>query len=64
MIRLRWPDTKHLFTYWDYRAGAFHQDLGMRIDLVLAGRGVQQRLKATWVDRQAPRAADRATTRR
>jgi exodeoxyribonuclease-3 len=53
VIRLRWPDTKHLFTYWDYRAGAFHQDLGMRIDLVLAGRGVQQRLKACWVDRQA-----------
>ena len=24
------------FTYWDYRAGMFHQDMGMRIDLVLA----------------------------
>ena len=24
------------FTYWDYRAGMFHQDLGMRIDYVLA----------------------------
>ena len=26
-----------MFTYWDYRAGMFHKDLGMRIDLVLAG---------------------------
>ncbi len=25
----------HPFTYWDYRAGMFHKDLGMRIDLVL-----------------------------
>ena len=24
------------FTYWDYRAGMFHQDKGMRIDLVYA----------------------------
>src|SRR6201999_2991949 len=22
------------FTYWDYRAGMFHKDMGMRIDLV------------------------------
>ena len=34
-------------------AGAFHQDLGMRIDLVLAGAAVQQRVRAAWVDRQA-----------
>src|SRR6185437_12500927 len=53
VVRLRWPDTPHVFTYWDYRAGAFHQDLGMRIDLVLAGSGVQRRLAAAWVDRQA-----------
>jgi exodeoxyribonuclease-3 len=35
VVRGRWPD-KRVFTYWDYRAGMFHQDLGMRIDLVLA----------------------------
>ena len=27
---------ERVFTYWDYRAGMFHQDMGMRIDLVLA----------------------------
>ena len=36
VVRDRWPG-KRVFTYWDYRAGMFHQDLGMRIDLVLAG---------------------------
>ena len=24
------------FTYWDYRAGMFHKNKGMRIDLVYA----------------------------
>ena len=42
-----------MFTYWDYRAGMFHQDLGMRIDLVLATDSVAGRVKAAWVDRQA-----------
>ncbi len=42
-----------MFTYWDYRAGMFHQDLGMRIDLVLASDAVSERVRAAWVDRQA-----------
>jgi exodeoxyribonuclease III len=52
VVRDRWPD-KRVFSYWDYRAGMFHQDLGMRIDLVLAGAPVADRVKAAWVDRQA-----------
>jgi exodeoxyribonuclease-3 len=52
VVRERWPD-KRIFTYWDYRAGMFHQDLGMRIDLVLAGDAVADRVRAAWVDRQA-----------
>jgi exodeoxyribonuclease-3 len=31
----------------------FHQDLGMRIDLVLASAPVADRVQAAWVDRQA-----------
>ena len=63
LAELRGPDcttwsaitgpTPAIFTYWDYRAGMFHQDLGMRIDLVLAGTPVAERVKAAWVDRQA-----------
>jgi exodeoxyribonuclease-3 len=52
VVRDRWPEER-VFTYWDYRAGMFHQDLGMRIDLVLAGGPVAERVKAAWVDRQA-----------
>jgi exodeoxyribonuclease III len=52
VVRDRWPDER-VFTYWDYRAGMFHQDLGMRIDLVLAGAPVAERVKAAWVDRHA-----------
>jgi exodeoxyribonuclease-3 len=52
VIRDRWPDER-VFTYWDYRAGMFHQDLGMRIDLILAAAAVADRVKAAWVDRQA-----------
>jgi exodeoxyribonuclease III len=52
VVRDHWPG-KRVFTYWYYRAGMFHQDLGMRIDLVLAGDPVAARVKAAWVDRQA-----------
>jgi exodeoxyribonuclease-3 len=52
VVRERWPD-KRVFTYWDYRAGMFHRDCGMRIDLVLAGAPVARRVKAAWVDRHA-----------
>jgi exodeoxyribonuclease-3 len=52
VVRDRWP-TERVFTYWDYRAGMFHQDLGMRIDLVLAGGAVAARVRAAWVDRLA-----------
>nr|WP_232328418.1 exodeoxyribonuclease III [Kibdelosporangium sp. MJ126-NF4]CEL21152.1 Exodeoxyribonuclease III [Kibdelosporangium sp. MJ126-NF4]CTQ96282.1 Exodeoxyribonuclease III (EC 3.1.11.2) [Kibdelosporangium sp. MJ126-NF4] len=52
IMRDRWPD-KRVFTYWDYRAGMFHQDLGMRIDLILASSPVAERVAASWVDRHA-----------
>ena len=52
VVRDRWPEER-IFTYWDYRAGMFHQDLGMRIDLVLASTPVAERVQAAWIDRQA-----------
>jgi exodeoxyribonuclease-3 len=53
VVRDRWPDTERVFSYWDYRAGMFHKDLGMRIDLVLADDRVAARVKAAWIDRKA-----------
>jgi exodeoxyribonuclease-3 len=52
VVRDRWPNER-VFSYWDYRAGMFHQDLGMRIDLVLAGEPVATRVHAAWIDRHA-----------
>jgi exodeoxyribonuclease III len=52
LVRERWP-SERIFTYWDYRAGMFHKDLGMRIDLLLGGDSVAGRVRAAWVDRQA-----------
>ncbi len=39
------------FTYWDYRAGMMHKNLGSRIDYVLATPAV--RVRDAWVDREA-----------
>jgi exodeoxyribonuclease III len=52
VVRRHWPQGR-IFTYWDYRSGMFHKDLGMRIDLVLAGGSIDDRVRAAWVDRQA-----------
>ena len=52
VVRDRWPDER-VFSYWDYRAGMFHQNLGMRIDLILASEPVAGRARAAWVDREA-----------
>ena len=52
VVRDRWPNER-VFTYWDYRAGMFHQDLGMRIDLILASEPVAARVRAAWIDRHA-----------
>jgi exodeoxyribonuclease III len=52
VVRDRWPGER-VFSYWDYRAGMFHQDLGMRIDLVLASAPVSDTVAAAWVDRKA-----------
>ena len=45
VVRDRWPGER-VFSYWDYRAGMFHQDLGMRIDLILAGAAIAPRVEA------------------
>jgi exodeoxyribonuclease-3 len=43
----------HPFTYWDYRAGMFHQNKGMRIDLVYGSADVAGRVTDAYVDREA-----------
>lgn len=39
------------FTYWDYRAGNFHKNLGMRIDLVYVSAPLADAVSDAYVDR-------------
>ncbi len=41
------------YSWWDYRAGHFHKNYGMRIDLLLASPSVAARTIATEIDREA-----------
>jgi exodeoxyribonuclease-3 len=41
------------FTYWDYRAGMFHKDMGMRIDLIYGTAAVAGRVSRAYIDREA-----------
>jgi exodeoxyribonuclease III len=52
VFRRCWDQTG-LYTYWDYRAGDFHQHRGMRIDLALATKPVAERASFAVVDRNA-----------
>ncbi|MEA2620835.1 MAG: exodeoxyribonuclease [Chloroflexota bacterium] len=41
------------FTWWDYRAGMFHKNLGMRIDHLLVSAPVAARVVGSEIDRDA-----------
>jgi exodeoxyribonuclease-3 len=41
------------YTYWDYRAGMFHKNMGMRIDLVYATPVLADAVQDAYVDRDA-----------
>jgi exodeoxyribonuclease-3 len=41
------------FTWWDYRAGMFHKNYGMRIDHLLATRSLADRIRWAEIDREA-----------
>ena len=43
----------HPYTYWDYRAGAFHKGMGMRIDLVYGNDAFVAAVTGAVVDREA-----------
>jgi exodeoxyribonuclease-3 len=49
------------FTFWDYRGGNFHKGLGMRIDLVMANPAFADRVRGTFIDREARKTGKRGT---
>jgi len=44
---------KERYTWWDYRAGLFYKNYGMRIDHLLATESVAKRVVAAEIDREA-----------
>ncbi len=45
------PDRQE-FSWWDYRAGAFHRGWGLRIDFLLGSPEVRQRVRSAEIDRE------------
>jgi len=52
-FRERQPDVRGRFTWWDYRAGNFHKNFGMRIDHLLPTASLGQRVLSVEIDREA-----------
>jgi exodeoxyribonuclease-3 len=50
--RLKHPERER-YSWWDYRAGAFHKNHGMRIDHLLVSAPVAPRVVAAEIDREA-----------
>ena len=53
VFRAQHADAQQVFSWWDYRAGDFHEGRGMRIDLVLASSPVADRAEWIIIDRNA-----------
>jgi len=47
------PKATGRFTWWDYRAGNFHKNFGMRIDHLLPTESLAKRVVAVEIDREA-----------
>jgi exodeoxyribonuclease-3 len=52
VYRLHHPESGR-FSWWDYRAGAFHRNFGMRIDHLLATKSIADRTVWAEIDREA-----------
>jgi exodeoxyribonuclease-3 len=42
---------RKMFSWWDYRGGSFHRNLGLRIDFILGTPKVRERVRSIEIDR-------------
>ena len=61
VFREKRPDTQQ-FSWWDYRGGAFHRGMGLRIDFLLATPSVMTRVGSVEIDRDYRKKKDGLTT--
>lgn len=57
VFRAHAPDTQE-FSWWDYRAGGFRRNMGLRIDLILANQALASRCTDSYINRE-PRSWER-----
>jgi exodeoxyribonuclease-3 len=60
LFRSAHPEARE-FTWWDYRAGAFHRGHGLRIDFLLGTPALAARVKAVSIDREFRKKQDGLT---
>ena len=44
------PQKEELYSWWDYRTGAFRRNRGLRIDLVLTNNALSKKCKSSYID--------------
>ena len=52
VFRAQHPEDR-VYSWWDYRAGDFHQGRGLRIDLLMCSASVAERAEWCVIDRNA-----------
>ena len=54
---------KELYSWWDYRTGAFRRNRGLRIDLILSNKALSDKCTSSYIDimpRENERPSDHA----
>lgn len=60
LFRDRHPEARE-FSWWDYRGGAFHRKMGLRIDFILGTPAVGDRVRHVEIDREYRKKMDGLT---
>lgn len=60
LFRRLYPEEKK-FSWWDYRGGAFHRKMGLRIDFLLGSQSLLGRVQSVEIDREFRKKQDGLT---
>ncbi len=60
LFRRLYPNEKQ-FSWWDYRGGAFHRKMGLRIDFLLGSESLLERVESVEIDREFRKKQDGLT---